>query len=69
LSHCGGANRTDDYVYCLFAYVVSNDVDYPVGMIERDCDDDNGKRVEGSRDKGTMPVEVMENGKKRKRGG
>ncbi len=50
-------------------YVVSNDVNYPVGMIERDCDDDNGKRVEGSRDEGTMPVEVMENGKKRKRGG
>ncbi len=50
-------------------YIVSNDVDYPVGMIERDCDNDNRKRVEGSRDEGTMSVEVMENGKKRKRGG
>ncbi len=69
LSHCGGANGTDDYVYCLFAYIVSNDVNYPIGTIERDCDDDNGKRVEGSRDEGTIPVEVMENGKKRKRGG
>jgi hypothetical protein len=69
LSHCGGANGTDDYVYHLFAYVVSNDVNYPVGTIERHCDDDNGKRVEGSRNEGTMPVEVMENGKKRKRGG
>ncbi len=69
LSHCGGANGTDDYVYCLFAYVVSNDVKYLVGRIERDCDNDNGKRVEGSRDEGTMPVEVMENGKKRKREG
>jgi hypothetical protein len=69
LSYCGGANRTDGYVYCLFAYVVSNDVDYPVGMIEKDCDDDNRKRVEGSRDEGTMPVEVMGNEKKRKRGG
>jgi hypothetical protein len=69
LSHCGGANGTDDYVYPLFVYVVSNDVDYPVGTIERDCEDENGKRVEGSRDEGTMPVEVMENGKKRKRGG
>ncbi len=29
LSHCRGENRTEDYVYCLFAYVVSNDVDYP----------------------------------------
>jgi hypothetical protein len=69
LSHCGGANGTDDYVYHLFAYVVSNDVNYPIGRIERDCDDNNGKRVEGSRDEGTIPVEVMEKGKKRKRGG
>ncbi len=53
----------------MFAYVVSNDVNYPVGMIERDCEDDVGKRVEGSRDEGTMSVEEMENGKKRKRGG
>jgi hypothetical protein len=50
LSHCGGATGTDDYVYHLFEYNVSNDVDYPVGMIDRDCDDDNEKRVEGSRD-------------------
>ncbi len=50
LSHCGGANRTYDYVSCLFAYIVSNDVDYLIGTIERDCDNDNGKRVEGSRD-------------------
>ncbi len=69
LSHCGGANGTDDYVYHLFAYVVSNDVNYLARTIERNCDNDNGKRVEGSRDEGTMPVEVMENGKKRKRGG
>jgi hypothetical protein len=45
LSHCGGAKGRDDYVYRLFAYIVSNDVDYLIGTIERNCDDDNGKRV------------------------
>jgi hypothetical protein len=36
LRHFGGANGADDYIYCLFAYIVSNDVNYPVGTIERD---------------------------------
>ncbi len=34
LSHCGGENRTEDYVYCLFACVVSDDADYPKGVID-----------------------------------
>jgi hypothetical protein len=29
LSLCGGGNGTEDYVYCLFVYVISNEVDYP----------------------------------------
>jgi hypothetical protein len=40
LSHCGGENRTEDYVYHLFAYVVSDEVDYLQGVIERDVKDD-----------------------------
>jgi hypothetical protein len=36
LSHCGGDNAMDDYVYCLFAYVVLDEVIYPQGVIERD---------------------------------
>jgi hypothetical protein len=65
LSHCGGANRTDDYFFFLIAYIISNDVDYPVGTIERDCDNDNGKKFEGSGDEGA--VEVLEKANKRKR--
>jgi hypothetical protein len=41
LSHCGGENATDDYVYRLFAYVVSDDVDYPVRDVESDIKDDS----------------------------
>jgi hypothetical protein len=40
LSHCRGDDRTEDYVYRLFAYVVSNEVDYPQGVIESDIKDD-----------------------------
>ena len=40
LSHCGVDNGTEDYVYCLFAYVVLDEVDYPQGVIERDKKDD-----------------------------
>jgi hypothetical protein len=40
LSHCGGENGTNDYVYCLFAYVVAHEVDYPDGVIERDLNND-----------------------------
>jgi hypothetical protein len=34
LNHAGGSNPTEspidnDYVYCIFAYIVSNEVDYP----------------------------------------
>jgi hypothetical protein len=65
LSHCGGVNGIDDYVYRLFVHVVSNDVDYPFGTIERDRDNDNGKKVEGSGDKGT--VEVLKKANMRKR--
>jgi hypothetical protein len=61
----GGANGTDDYVYRLFAYVVSNDVDYPVGTIERDRDNDNGKKVEGWGDEAL--VEVLKKATKRKK--
>jgi hypothetical protein len=41
LSHCGGENATDDYVYRFFAYVVSDDVDYPVRDVESDIKDDS----------------------------
>ncbi len=47
LSHCRGENGTQDYVYHLFAYVVSNEVDYPQGVIERDLEDDIVIREEG----------------------
>ena len=53
LSHCRGDNGTEYYVYCLFAYVVSDEVDYPQGVIERDVKDDivvweeGGIEVEG----------------------
>jgi hypothetical protein len=40
LSHCGGENGTKDYVYCLFAYVIAHEVDYPDGVIERDLNND-----------------------------
>jgi hypothetical protein len=40
LSHCGGENKTKDYVYRLFAYVVAHEVDYPHGVIERDLNND-----------------------------
>jgi hypothetical protein len=40
LSHCEGDNGTEDYVYCLFAYVVLDEVDYPQGVIERDKKND-----------------------------
>ncbi len=38
LSHSRGANRTGDYVYCVSAYVLSNEVNYlnrEGGTIER----------------------------------
>jgi hypothetical protein len=41
LSHCGGDNGTDEYVYRLFAYVVSDDFDYPVRDVESDIKDDS----------------------------
>jgi hypothetical protein len=47
LSHCGGDNGTEDYVYCLVAHVVSNEVDYLQGVIERDKQDDIVVREEG----------------------
>jgi hypothetical protein len=47
LSHCGGDNGTEDYVYCLFAYVVLDEVDYLQGVIERDVKDDIVVREEG----------------------
>jgi hypothetical protein len=53
LSHCGGDNRTEDYVYHLFAYVILDEVNYPQGVIERDVKDDivmreeSGIEVEG----------------------
>ncbi len=47
LSHCRGDNGTEDYVYRLFAYVVSDEVDYPQGIIERDVKNDIVVREEG----------------------
>ncbi len=47
LSHCGGENGTEDYVSCLFAYVVSDEVDYSQGVIERDVKDDIVMQEEG----------------------
>jgi hypothetical protein len=47
LSHCGGENGTEDYVYHLFAYVVLDEVDYPQGVIERDVKNDTVMREEG----------------------
>ncbi len=46
-SDCGGDNRTEDYFYCLFAYVVLDEVDYPQGVIERDVKDDIVVQEEG----------------------
>ncbi len=47
LSRCGGENGTEDYVYPLFAYVVSNEVDYPQGVVERDVKNDTVVQEEG----------------------
>ena len=47
LSHCRGDDRTVDYVYHLFAYVVSDEVDYSQGIIERDVKDDIVVQEEG----------------------
>jgi hypothetical protein len=47
LSHCGGENGTEDCVYCLFAYVVSDEVNYPQWVIERDVKDDIVVQEEG----------------------
>ncbi len=47
LSHGGGENGTEDYVYHLFAYVVSDEVDYPQGVIERDVKNDIVVQEEG----------------------
>ena len=47
LSHCGGDNGTEDYVYCLFAYAVLDEVDYPQGVVDRDVKDDIIVREEG----------------------
>jgi hypothetical protein len=33
LFHAGGPNKTDKYVYRLFAYITSNDADYPPGTV------------------------------------
>jgi hypothetical protein len=50
LSHCGGANGTGVCVYCVFAYIVSNEVDYTDGeggTVERDFEDDIEKEKQG----------------------
>jgi hypothetical protein len=47
LSHCRGDNRTEDYVYRVFACVVLDEVDYPQGVIERDVKDDIVVQEEG----------------------
>jgi hypothetical protein len=47
LSRCGGENRTEDYIYHLFAYVALDEVDYLQGVIKRDVKDDIVVREEG----------------------
>jgi hypothetical protein len=47
LSQCKGENRTENYVYRLFAYVSSDEVDYLQGVIERDIKDDIVVQEEG----------------------
>jgi hypothetical protein len=47
LSHCGGKNGTEEYVYHLFAYVVLDEVDYPQGVIEIDVMNDIVLREDG----------------------
>ncbi len=47
LSHWRGDNGTEDYVYCLFAYVVLDEADYPQGVIEKDVKDDIVVQEEG----------------------
>jgi hypothetical protein len=47
LSHCGGPNGTGDYIYHVFANVVSNLVDYLDGTIEIDHENDDRKMIEG----------------------
>jgi hypothetical protein len=67
LSHCGGANETGDYVYCVFAYVVLNEVDYPDEegwTIERDFEDKSEKEIQG--EGGKVGIQLYD--KKRKRG-
>ena len=46
LSHCGGENETEDYVYCLFAYVVSDDIDYSERQIESGVNDSCMQKLE-----------------------
>ena len=33
LFHAGGDNSTGETIYCLFAYIVSNEKDYPNNMV------------------------------------
>jgi hypothetical protein len=49
----------------LLAYIVSNYVNFLVGMIERDCDNIYGNKVEGLGDEGM--VEVLKKANNRKR--
>jgi hypothetical protein len=47
LSHCEGDNGTKDYVYRLYAHIISNEVDYLQGGLERDQKDDIVVQEEG----------------------
>ncbi len=47
LSHCGEDNRTEGYVYCLFACVFLDEVNYLQRVIERDVKDDIVMQEEG----------------------
>jgi hypothetical protein len=67
LSHCGGANNTDDYAYRLFAYVVLDDANYPVGTIEIDRDDDNGKELGGGGGQMAEVKNILQQERKRKK--
>jgi hypothetical protein len=69
LSHnCGGANGTGDYVYSVFAYVVSNPVDYLDGTIGVDHENDDRKMIEGGEGGGEGMVGVLQKTNVRKRG-
>jgi hypothetical protein len=68
LSHCGGANGTGEYVYSVFAYVVSNPVDHPDRTIEIDHENDDQRMMEGGEGDGKEMVGVVQQTNFREKG-